>query len=290
MVAPTIGAVNLIVDVHTHIYHPDIVKNWRGIAEREKLFGVLASGVVHKWAAGEDVLSAMDEDGVGESFVCGFAFSDLALCRESNDYVLDCAARSGGRLRPVIAVPPLARGAAGEIERCAELGAIGVGELQPEGQDFDISRIEETWRLAAVCHERGLFVMIHTAEPIGRGYPGKGGVGPIEAYRFAVNHPELRVVFAHWGGGLFFYEQMSGVKTALKNVWYDTAAAPFVYNPSIFGSAVASGAGEKLLYGSDFPLLRYPRYKKMIEAGLLTTDEFEKITSANVERLLHSGG
>ena len=42
----------------------------------------------------------------------------------------------------------------------------GVGELFPQGQDFDIADARETWRLAAACHETGMFLLIHTAEPV----------------------------------------------------------------------------------------------------------------------------
>ncbi|MDR3254759.1 MAG: amidohydrolase family protein [Synergistaceae bacterium] len=282
--------INKIIDTHTHVYPPDIISDWLMIAARESVFAAEVSGKAHKWAAGEDILAAMEEDGVDESWICGFGFTDLALCRLCNDYVLECAASSGGRLKALAVVPPLSRGAADEIARCAELGAVGVGEILPDGQNFCIERIDETWRFAAACHESGLFVLLHTADPVGRDYPGKGRAGPIEAYAFALNHPELHIVLAHCGGGLFLYELMEDVKIALKNVWYDTAAAPFLYSPSVFNSILTSNARDKFLYGSDFPILRFQRYRGMIEGSAFIDKDLDRLLSGNATRLLNSLG
>jgi len=255
----------MIIDTHVHIYPPEIIASWEDVAEKEDYFASLARGRVHKWADAADVLAAMDEDGVGESWIMGFGFKDLGLCRVCNDYALEAASSSGGRLKALAVVPPVARGACAEIERCASLGAIGVGEIFPDGQDFDITDADETWRFAGACHEAGLFAMIHVAEPVGRDYPGKGQAGPREAYLLASNHPELRIAAAHWGGGLFLYESTREGRLALCNVRYDTAASPFVYGREIFDVCSMPWLRGKIMYGSDFPLLRYPRFARMID-------------------------
>jgi predicted TIM-barrel fold metal-dependent hydrolase len=188
-------------------------------------------------------------------------------------------------LKPLCVVPPLSRGACNEIERCAALGAIGVGEIFPDGQRWNIDDARETWRIAATCHENGLFIMIHAAEPVGKQYPGKGRKGPREAYTFALNHPELKIVMAHWGGGLFMYERIRDVRVTLGNVWYDTAATPFLYDPSIFECVKLPGLTEKILYGSDYPILRLPRFKKMMEEAGLSDSESESLMSGNSMRL-----
>ncbi|MDR3355525.1 MAG: amidohydrolase [Synergistaceae bacterium] len=280
----------MIIDVHVHVYPPDVISGWERIADREAYFAELVRGKVHRWADADDLLSAMDEDGVDESWICGFGFKDIGLCRLCNDYVLDAAARSKGRLRAMCVVPPMSRGAEAEAERCAELGAIGVGEIFPEGQDWRICDIRETWRLAAVCHERGMFAMIHAAEPVGREYPGKGRTGPREAYLMASNHPELKIILAHWGGGLFIYESMRDVSGTLKNVWYDTAAAPFLYGSNIFECVRMSCVGEKILYGSDYPILRLPRFEKMLDESPLHGEELDALMSGNASKLLASLG
>ena len=278
----------MIIDSHVHIYPPEVVRDAGSIGEREPYFRRLTSSPVHRWGTAEDLLVRMHADGVDQSWVCGFAFADLGLCRLCNDYVLEAAERSGGRLRPLAVVPPLARGAMGEIERAASRGAIGVGELFPQGQGFDLTDPRQTWRLAGVCHEGGLFALVHTAEPVGHDYPGKGDVGPREAAAFCEHHPETPVVFAHFGGGLWLYEQMPEMRRILSNAWYDTAAAPFLYRPGVFDALFASGVGDKLLYGSDFPLLGLPRYRRLLEDSRLGEEDRARLLGGNAQRLLGS--
>lgn len=276
----------MVVDTHVHVFPPIIRDNWKEIAASEDYFSTLVHSPAHKYATAEETLAAMADDHVDQSWICGFAFSDIELCRICNDYVLEAAAASNGRLRAMIVVPPLARGMEEEIGRCAKLGAIGVGELFPDGQNFFLDDSRETWRLAGACHENGLFLSLHCAEPVGRLYPGKGKIGPVEAYALAVTHPELRIVLAHWGGGLFMYEMMPDAREDLRNVWYDTAAAPYLYSCEIYDSAIAAGVADKILYGSDFPLLRLPRYQKMIDRCHLSKTQKEALFYKNSEDLL----
>lgn len=246
-----------------HVYPPEIQNGRDAVAQREPYFAALTAGRVHKWATGEDILAMQERDGLDEVWVCGFAFNDMGLCRLCNDYVIDLARRAPGRVRPLAVVPPLHRETEQEIARCHEAGCIGVGELFPGGQGWAIDDMRQTWRLAGNCDERGLHLLIHTAEQVGHAYPGKGDTGPQEAVAFATHHPEVQTVFAHLGGGLWLYETMPEVALTLANCWYDTAAAPYLYRPALFRAVEAAGAGHKLLYGSDFPLLGYGRYQEL---------------------------
>lgn len=272
------------VDCHVHVYPPEVIRNWERIAEDEPYFARLARGKVHRWATAEDALGAMDEAGISESWIFGFAFKDLGLCRECNDFVIEAQSRHPGRFKGFAVVPPLARGAEAEIIRCREKGLRGVGELFPEGQGFDLSDIRQTWRLAGACHECGIPVVVHTAEPVGHDYPGKGTVGPAEAVAFCSNHPELKVVFAHMGGGLWLYELMPEMGTLLQNAWYDTAALPFLYAPAIYRAAWAAGVGGKILFGSDFPIMKWDRHARHIEAAGLTGEQEAALLGVNEER------
>jgi len=79
---------------------------------------------------------------------------------------------------------------------------------------------------------------------------------------------------------------MPGMKVVLQNAWYDTAAAPYLYGPGVFSAAVAAGAGDKLLYGSDFPLLGAERYEKMFTSSGLDEAALSRIRGMNALSLL----
>lgn len=274
------------IDAHVHIYPPEIERERKKISEKEPWFEVMINSKVHKWGTAESLISHMDQQGIGSSLVTGFAFRDRGLCRIMNDYVLDSAKKYRGRILPLAVVSPCAKGAGEEILRCAELGAVGLGELFPDGQGLDISDSGQTWRMVGACVEAGMFILFHTAEQVGHQYGGKGSTGSEEAAAFCMNHPQIKVVFAHFGGGLWAYESMPEMKLALSNAYYDTAAWPWLYDHKVIEGIFAAGAGSKILFGSDWPILEYPRYEKLISRTGLSLEQKEMLLYNNVCELL----
>lgn len=243
---------------------------------------------VHKWGTAESLISHMDLYGIKSSLVTGFAFRDQGLCRIMNDYVLDSAKRYRGRIIPLAVVSPCAKGATEEILRCARLGAVGIGELFPDGQEMDISDPGQTWRMVGACMETGMFILFHTAEQIGHQYTGKGHTGAEEASAFCMNHPQIKVVFAHFGGGLWAYESMPEMKLALSNAYYDTAAWPWLYGHKVIEGIFAAGVGSKILFGSDWPILEYGRYERLLSQTSLSQEQREMLLCGNTRDLLSS--
>jgi hypothetical protein len=275
-----------VIDCHVHVYPPDVIENAASIGEREPYFALLSGGKVHRWATTEDVVSAMDRDGVETSWIFGFAFNDPGLCAHCNDYVIDSVRKYPGRLKGFAVVPPLSQGAEKEIFRCREYGLVGVGELFPGGQGFDISDERQTRTLAGAASEAGMILLIHTAEPVGHDYPGKGSTGPREAAEFCAHHPEVNVVFAHFGGGLWMYELMPEMRKTLANAYYDTAAWPWLYDPKLMTAIASAGVSHKILYGSDFPILSFSKYEKMLTASGLSEDDKARVLHGNAKSLL----
>ncbi len=296
-----------MIDFHVHVYPPEIIRDAETISKREPYFDALIHNKVHKWASVIDVLSAMkedgedgkdEEDGVERSVIFGFAFKDLGLCRLCNDYVIDAVKKYPEQLSGLCVVPPLGAEHSGaehserekcaerEISRCAENGLIGVGELFPEGQGFDITDKIQTQKLAAILEELNLCLLLHTAEPVGHYYVGKGNVGPSEAAKFCLNHPNVKVIFAHLGGGLWLYELMPEMRKILRNAYYDLAALPWLYDPKILRAIKEAGVLEKILFGTDFPILPASRYKKIFDRAGLEAEDIETITRLNALKLI----
>src|SRR5690606_1905380 len=134
------------------------------------------------------------------------------LCRYVNDYVADAIKRYSNKLIGYMVLDPTSDKMEKEIDRCMYLGLKGVGELFPYGQEFDITDIKQMSSLCNYCIERDLPVMIHTNEAVGHYYSGKTNTTAVEASIFAQNYPDLKIILAHWGGGLLFYELMPEIR------------------------------------------------------------------------------
>ena len=62
----------------------------------------------------------------------------------------------------------------------------------------------------------------------------------------AEQHPSLKLILAHWGGGLPFFENNQRLKKRLSNVYYDTSASPLLYASSVFRQVIMLWASIKL--------------------------------------------
>ncbi len=247
-----------VVDAHVHVFPPEMVGDRKAFLNRDARFEALYRSPVARMATAEEVVAHMDEVGVGVSIVFGFAFRDPGLCRLVNDYVIEAVRSRPDRLAGLACVAQGDPGSGAELERCLNAGLSGCGELAPDPADADL--LADLAPVAGCLRERGLPLVIHASEPVGHEYPGKGRFSPELCLALAKAYPGLKLVFSHMGGGLFLYELMPEVREVLADVYYDTAAVPYLYQPRVYEVAVACAGSDKLIFGSDFPLLSPARY------------------------------
>ena len=284
-----------VVDAHVHVFPPELIHDRASFLDRDPWFASLYASPGAAMATAEGVVAAMDADGVGTAVVFGFAFRDQGLCRLTNDYVLEAVKTHPGRIVGLCCVSPEMPGAVAELERCLDAGLRGCGELAPDGQGFAAQWIGAAGGgaggasrpgvadVAACLAERDLPLLIHSNEPVGHDYAGKGRFTPEACFAFASAYPDLTVVFGHMGGGLFLYELMPEVRRALARVYYDTSAVPYLYGPEVYEVAVACAGAGKFLFGSDFPLLPPRRYWEGL--GGLDADSRAAVLGENARKV-----
>ena len=272
------------IDFHVHVTPPDISKNWQKYALKEPYFELLSKSPNNKFSSAEEVISALDDAHFNKAVIFGFAFKDPGLCNYVNDYVIEKIKKFPDRLIGFISVSPNSNECTAEIERCHDAGLKGIGELFPEGQNFNIDDKPKLQSLTEICKERNLPVILHINEPIGHLYAGKTKTDLRQIEQFIENNQGLKIILAHFGGGLFIYESMPEVKEKCRNVYYDTAAAPFLYDSNIYNAAIALGLSKKILFGSDFPLMQINKYMSDMED--IPEQVRDDILGGNAEKLL----
>ena len=68
-------------------------------------------------------------------------------------------------------------------------------------------------------------------------------------------YSNVKIICAHWGGGLPFYALMPEVRAALRNVYFDSAATLLLYGGGVFSVAAQAAGIDRVLFASDYPLL-----------------------------------
>jgi predicted TIM-barrel fold metal-dependent hydrolase len=276
----------VIIDAHTHIFPPEIAANRETYLAADTTFAELYASPKAKLATAADLLVSMDAAGVDVSIALGFAWSDPENVRLHNDYLLEAAAVSDGRILPFCSLPLGSdiEQIEAEARRCSEAGAPGFGELRPGNLGFDLAG-EDGLRLGRLARELGSVLLFHVSEPVGHAYPGKQGLDLGAFYTFVREHPDVRVIGAHWGGGLPFYALMPEVRLALQHASVDTAGTSLLYEPDVYTHVATLIGAERILFGSDYPLLSQSRSRARIEAAV-DAETAALILGANAQRLL----
>ena len=166
----------------------------------------------------------------------------------ANDFVLEQARESDGRLVAFCRLDPHAGDPAAEAERCLDAGARGI-KLHPRAERFRLEE-PETDPIFAVADERRVPVLVHA----GRGIPALGR----DAVELCERFPGARIILAH------------AAVSDLAWIWREAAAHPNLFfdtawwNPTDLLALCALVPPGQILWGSDAP------YGTPLQATLLS--------------------
>ena len=280
----------MIVDSHCHILPPDFGARHDKLAARDATYSALFPEPGARSADADQLLRDMDAAGVDHAVAMGFGWTDPDVAAEANDYLLRAAGTHPDRITAFASVSPAwGASAVREASRCLDAGASGIGELHADTQRFDITDARLMDPLMTQLRSRNAPIVVHASEPVGHQYPGKGATTPSRLLEFASNFPENRMVFAHLGGGLPFYASMPEVAEALSNVWYDTAALPYLYRASAIAAVAMTAGPDRILFGTDYPLLTHGRVMDYVRSGGLSEQDTASIMGTNASSLINVG-
>ena len=274
----------MIVDAHVHIFPPEMISGRGKLAAADATFSEMYSDPAARMATADELVASMDEDGVDISVAMGIGWADQGRARESNDYIAEAVRRHPGRIVGFGSVNPARGGAVEEIERCAAMGLRGIGELHPDTQGFDPSDGAVMTPLLEMLGQREMALTVHCSEPVGHLYPGKGRITPDKVAGLVAISGGVRLVLAHWGGGLPLYALMPEVRRSLASVYFDTAASPFLYDRRIFDVVASLVGPDRVLGASDYPLMRHSAIRRQVVSTGLSKSDRLAVLGGNAAR------
>jgi predicted TIM-barrel fold metal-dependent hydrolase len=290
-----------IVDSHVHFYPEEVSADpvkWgteRGEPWWVSCVAPVGRRSIQGWATSAVLLRDMDRAGIEKCVLLGWYWENQGTCDLQNRWFRDLITEHPDRLLAFVAVQPRAKQAAlDSLERALDAGFCGIGELFPQVQGF---AYDDTYfvRVLQIAAERRAPVNLHVTDPL---VPTTAVTRstPLENFiRLAKEFPTAKLILAHWGGGLPFYELNPQLHQILRNVTYDCAASPLLYDKRVFRQVIDLVGVDRVLYGSDYPLLLYPRQQRepdfkrllndVVTAGL-SMEEQDKVLGKNLLRLV----
>lgn len=218
------------------------------------------------------------------------AETQLGHAAISSAEIAEAATRHRDVLIPFGSVDPrTGKAAITKARRLAEESGVRGFKLHPTVQGFDPSD-EQYLPLFAEFERLGLPLIVHTGQTgIGAAVPGGHGLrlrysNPMLLDDVAAAFPQLQLVFAH--PSVPWQDEALSIATHKSNVWIDLSGWSPKYFPEQLVRAARSYLQDRVLFGSDFPMLEPERWMRDIAMHDFSDSVMRKISLDNALRLL----
>jgi predicted TIM-barrel fold metal-dependent hydrolase len=213
--------------------------------------------------------------------------------RVSNEEVIQFASANRDIAIPFASIDPL-RGAEGvqEAKRLLSTGVVRGLKLHPPVQQF-FPNDPIAYPLYELFAEAALPVIFHTGHSgIGTGLPGGGGVrlkygNPLPIDDVAVDFPTLPIIMAH--PSFPWQDEAISICLHKPNVYIDLSGWSPKYFPSTLIQYANTLLKDKVMFGSDYPLITPDRWLADFEKIGIRDEVRPLILKENAVRLLLEG-
>jgi predicted TIM-barrel fold metal-dependent hydrolase len=212
----------------------------------------------------------------------------MGRVRLGNAEVLKVAQENSDVLIPFASIDPHKGKLA--VREAKELIAQGVRgfKFHPNIQRF-WPNDTEFYPFYEVIAEAGLIALFHTGTTgIGAGMPGGGGVrlkysNPMAVDDVAADFPDLNIILAH--PSFPWQEEALAIAVHKPNVYIDLSGWSPKYFPEILVQYINTRLKDKMLFGSDYPLLTPERWLRDFETLPIKDDVRPLVLKENALRL-----
>jgi predicted TIM-barrel fold metal-dependent hydrolase len=274
------------IDILGHLFTPEAIKeHFIDDPEESEVFENVGRLHTLRGYTVDEFKVYADEVGLGKVNVAAFyGWSyrrQRPYLRVTPEEVHEVAAQLPGRVHGLFGVNPFdALEGVAHLEKCVkEYGFIGI-HVHPHG--FDLGPDHAFYfPYYAKCVELGIpamFSMGHTLDymPIENGRPAK-------LDKIALYFPELTIVCTHTGWP--WVEEAIAVASKHPNVYLGTSAySPKVWKPEMI-KFINTWGQDKVLWGSDFPLLKHPEALTQLDALELREGPKKKLLYENAMKV-----
>jgi len=264
-----------IIDFHMHVYE----KPWKGWVV-EFLKSINPSVDYTKPIKPEHLLKDMDKAGIEYGVV--FAETTPQVTGIVSNEFVSRFCSSSERLIPVASVNPnLSPDAAGELEYCVKELGMRALKLLPSYMYFypNERRVYPLYETAARLK---IPVIFHTGTSVFKRVRQRFA-DPLYLDDVAVDFPELTIIMAHSGRGLW-YTTAEMLARIHENVYMEISGLPpkklLEYFPNL------EKLSEKVIFGSDWPGCRLDELVRDIKSLPLSEKAIERILGENAAEIL----
>jgi predicted TIM-barrel fold metal-dependent hydrolase len=209
-----------------------------------------------------------------------------------NEEIADAAAANPDVLVPFASVDPARPDAVERARRLIDEHGVKGFKFHPNLQEF-FPNDNSAYPLYELISAAGLPALFHSGHSgIGTGLPGGGGLrlkysNPMCLDDVAADFPDLQIVLAH--PSFPWQDEAISICLHKANVWIDLSGWSPKYFPPQLVQYANTQLRDKVLFGSDFPLITPERWLADFEQAPFKDEVRPLILKENAARLLRLG-
>ena len=210
--------------------------------------------------------------------------------RISNAEIAEDCAKHSDALIPFASIDPhKGRAAVKEARTLVEQYGVKGFKFHPSIQGF-APNDRMAYPLYSVIEELGAVALFHTGQTgIGAGVPGGGGIrlaysNPMLVDDVAVDFPTMKIILAH--PSFPWQDEALAVATHKPTVYIDLSGWSPKYFPAQLVKYANSLLQDKVLFGSDFPVIKPDRWMADFDKLEIKPEVRPKVLKDNAARLL----
>lgn len=256
-----------IIDFHNHAFPEKIERKAVNHLEKHYSIDIPSAGSIHA------LLASAESAGVNYLVLHASATHKNQVI-SANDWIASLA-KSNENLIGFGTVHPGYEDCLGELERIKELGLKGL-KLHPDFQGFNVDDPSMYYIYEAI--EPGFPILIHVGDE------NLDFSSPRRLSRVLELFPHLTIIGAHLGG----YARWDEARQYLvgKKLYLDTSSSLWRIDPKEATELIKDHGVDRIVFGSDYPVVPHGEELDRFLALFLTEDEREKILWENGARIL----
>ncbi len=258
-----------IVDIHTHAWPEKVAQKARDSLELLFKVNLVDNPTV------ETLVKYMDKNNIDTSVICSVAIKPENV-KPINDWLFSVR---NDRLKVFCAFHPDCKDWQDELKRIKENGD-GI-KMQPEFQDFYVDE-DKLFPIYDEINRLDIPILFHCGHELSGTMLVRSS--PDRIRRVHDNFPSLKIIAAHFGG----FKLWDDVERFLlgTNVYLDTSYFFRYIEPEVVKRFLESHREDRLLFGTDFPLVDQAGDIGYLRKLDITLELKERIFYKNAQELL----
>jgi len=277
------------IDIHTHAHTPYELADPEEIAQREGMKAYFGSKGQPDLSVAE-IAAYYRERKIACVIFPVDSEAESGHKRYSNEEVARIANENSDIMIPFASIDP-AKGRAGAKEARRLVRDFGVKgfKFHPSTQGFFPNDRSAYVLYEAIAEERAI-ALFHTGQTgVGSGMPGGMGMrlkysNPMYMDDVAADFPDLKIILAH--PSFPWQEEALSVATHKPNVYIDLSGWSPKYFPPILVRYINSILQDKMLFGSDWPVITPDRWLSDFSKLEIRDEIRPKVLKGNARKIL----